>query len=265
MTGTTSANALKHLPIQIWPAFRLLEDQRDVTREGVWTVSSSKSGSGIKCLLDDDTTTFWQSDGTQPHMITVHFPRLTSVEDVFLHLDYRVDESYTPSKIAILAGVVPDAVRETNQIELQEPSGWVRVPCVARDDMPLAKKRRRRTASSRRQRQGQGQGQEVGEEEREGTRGRDGGEEEEEGDEGEGGANSDTYSMDELNAIAAERSPVLRCFELSILIVANHQAGRDTHVRAVKVVGPNDDSANRSEHQFPAFQTPEFAQFSTIR
>lgn len=44
-----------------------------------WSVSSYKEGNGIECLRDGRFDTVWQSDGPQPHLITLQFPRKVSI------------------------------------------------------------------------------------------------------------------------------------------------------------------------------------------
>ena len=34
-----------------------------------------KAGNGVELLRDDRDDTYWQSDGAQPHLITISFPR----------------------------------------------------------------------------------------------------------------------------------------------------------------------------------------------
>ena len=45
----------------------------EIGEQAVWTLSSSKPGNGIDQLRDDNNNTFWQSDGSQPHTITIQF------------------------------------------------------------------------------------------------------------------------------------------------------------------------------------------------
>lgn len=52
---------------------------RDLSSEAVWTLSTCKQGFGVQQLLDRRTTTYWQSDGPQPHMIDIQFLRRTAV------------------------------------------------------------------------------------------------------------------------------------------------------------------------------------------
>lgn len=72
---------------------------RDVCEQVVWSLSSCKPGHGIAQLLSDSTDTFWQSDGPQPHCVTVQFHQKTQLVRLCLYTDYKVDESYTPSRL----------------------------------------------------------------------------------------------------------------------------------------------------------------------
>lgn len=87
-------------------------NQRDISSEAVWSLSSCKvgmspfytssmmrlEGFGINQLLDERTLNFWQSDGPQPHIITIEFQKYTEISFLLLYLDFKSDESYTPQK-----------------------------------------------------------------------------------------------------------------------------------------------------------------------
>jgi anaphase-promoting complex subunit 10 len=98
------------------PASGLIQDISD---DAVWSLSSCKGivfiihllflitifysqllleGLGVHQLLDDRSDTYWQSDGLQPHTITIEFQRKTDISFIVIYLDYKADESYTPSK-----------------------------------------------------------------------------------------------------------------------------------------------------------------------
>ncbi|CAI5934003.1 unnamed protein product [Closterium sp. NIES-64] len=63
------------------------EDRREIGHLAVWSVSSAKPGNGVELLRDGKTDTFWQ--------LRIH---------VSLHVDFKLDESYTPNKVSIRAG-----------------------------------------------------------------------------------------------------------------------------------------------------------------
>ncbi|CAI6011886.1 unnamed protein product [Closterium sp. NIES-65] len=63
------------------------EDRREIGHLAVWSVSSAKPGNGVELLRDGKADTFWQ--------LRIH---------VSLHVDFKLDESYTPNKVSIRAG-----------------------------------------------------------------------------------------------------------------------------------------------------------------
>lgn len=98
--------------------------RRDIGHLGIWTLSSAKLGNGVDQLRDENLTTFWQSDGTQPHSLTVFFPRKEQVSELCVYIDYKSDESYTPSKLALSVGNALHALYEVQSVDLDEPLGW---------------------------------------------------------------------------------------------------------------------------------------------
>jgi len=152
-----------------------------------WTVSSWKPGCGVEALRHEDTNLFWQSDGPQPHHLSIHFSRLVSILSLRIYLDFEADESYTPTKITLLAGTGYHDLIPFSSLEFSQPKGWI--------DVPL---------------DGVG-GREPGESRRD-----------ENGASGRGNRTSGN---------------VLRAFLVQIRVVENHQNGKDTHVRGVRVYG----------------------------
>ena len=59
---------------------------------------SASDGYGINELLCDNVEKYWQSDGPQPHSVTVEFDVKTDISFIMMYLDYKNDESYTPAK-----------------------------------------------------------------------------------------------------------------------------------------------------------------------
>lgn len=89
-----------------------------------WEVSSSKANCSIDQLRDDSPSTFWQSDGAQPHHLDIHFSKRVNVTRISLYLDYLLDESYTPSHITINAGTGFHDLTLVREIHLEQPTGW---------------------------------------------------------------------------------------------------------------------------------------------
>ncbi|CAG9315267.1 unnamed protein product [Blepharisma stoltei] len=98
--------------------------RREIGKLGIWTLSSAKLGNGVEQLRDDNVNTFWQSDGVQPHTVTVFFPRKIAVSEFCIFVDFKSDESYTPSKLSIYLGNTTTDLWEVQTVDLDEPTGW---------------------------------------------------------------------------------------------------------------------------------------------
>ncbi|KAI9051383.1 hypothetical protein LZ554_004430 [Drepanopeziza brunnea f. sp. 'monogermtubi'] len=141
-----------------------------------WTVSSCKPGCGVDALRDDDTGLFWQSDGPQPHHLNIHFSRLVSILSIRIFLDFEADESYTPTRITLLAGTAYHDLTPFAALSFEQPKGWIDVP------------------------------------------------------------------LDHVGGAPDGRT--LRVFLVQVRIVENHQNGKDTHLRGLKIYA-RDDRASR--------------------
>ena len=75
--------------------------RREIGDLAVWTLSSAKQGNGVDQLRDNQISTFWQSDGQQPHYINIQFLKKIKLSEICMYLDFKTDESYTPQKISI--------------------------------------------------------------------------------------------------------------------------------------------------------------------
>ena len=95
----------------------------------VWTLSSAKPGNGVDALRDGNFDTYWQSDATQPHTVSVQFQKRATISHVCIYLDFNLDESYTPREIAVKVGMTFHDVEEFTVISVHEPVGWIIIPC----------------------------------------------------------------------------------------------------------------------------------------
>eukprot|EP00811_Abedinium_folium_P007738 NODE_17140_length_959_cov_8.812500.p1 GENE.NODE_17140_length_959_cov_8.812500~~NODE_17140_length_959_cov_8.812500.p1 ORF type:complete len:197 (-),score=35.00 NODE_17140_length_959_cov_8.812500:243-833(-) len=102
-----------------------MEDLREIGDEAAWSLSSAKPGNGVEQLRDGNTETFWQSDGSQPHLINIQFQRKVRVSELRLYTNHKVDESYTPSCISVRIGTARHDLQEVQVVDLKEPDGWV--------------------------------------------------------------------------------------------------------------------------------------------
>ncbi|TVY82542.1 Anaphase-promoting complex subunit [Lachnellula suecica] len=158
----------RHVPMEIDVPFNPAAlGLKEIGNLASWTVSSCKPGCGVEALRDDDTHLFWQSDGPQPHHLNIHFSRLVSILSIRIYLDFQADESYTPTKITLLAGTGYHDLISFSELSFEKPQGWI--------DVPL---------------------HHVG---------------------------------------GGEDGKTLRAFLVQVKIVENHQNGKDTHVRGLKV------------------------------
>uniref|UniRef100_A0A3B4FK07 Anaphase-promoting complex subunit 10 n=1 Tax=Pundamilia nyererei TaxID=303518 RepID=A0A3B4FK07_9CICH len=87
---------------------------------------STCPGFGVDQLRDDNLETYWQSDGSQPHLVNIQFRRRTTVKMLCIYADYKSDESYTPSKISVRVGNNFHNLQEI-RLEMVEPSGWIHI------------------------------------------------------------------------------------------------------------------------------------------
>ncbi|KAL8809877.1 MAG: hypothetical protein Q9223_004724 [Gallowayella weberi] len=101
---------------------------RNINSLASWTVSTHKPTCGIPALLSPTSNTFWQSDGPQPHTLTIHFFKLVHIAKLRILLDFRKDESYTPTRMQFLAGTGHHDLCEFGGWEGAQPVGWVDVP-----------------------------------------------------------------------------------------------------------------------------------------
>ncbi|RLN11005.1 hypothetical protein BBJ28_00023808 [Nothophytophthora sp. Chile5] len=110
------------------------DGRREVGDDAVWSLSSAKPGNGVDQLRDstyNSMDTYWQSDGSQPHLINIQFFRKMTIKEVALYLDYKLDESYTPKKISIRCGATVHDLKEIHVQHVVEPNGWISIPLHA--------------------------------------------------------------------------------------------------------------------------------------
>lgn len=168
-------------------------DKREIGNLAVWSLSSAKPGFGVQQLRDDNIETYWQSDGPQPHMINIQFPRKMEVEEIEFYTDFKLDESYTPHHISIKSGTNYHDLKEIKFLELEEANGWISFNFKEKDE------------------------------------------------------NSEKY---------------LNTNFIQVGIVQNHQNGRDTHLRQLKIYGPKKSTVSLFNN---SFSNLEYTQFETLR
>ncbi|KJX98314.1 hypothetical protein TI39_contig418g00021 [Zymoseptoria brevis] len=100
---------------------------KEISSLASWTLSTAKPGNGVAALRSPDTSMFWQSDGPQPHLLSIHFFKLVSIVHMRIFLDFQSDESYTPTKIQFLAGMGVHDIQEFAEMSFEQPTGWIDV------------------------------------------------------------------------------------------------------------------------------------------
>jgi anaphase-promoting complex subunit 10 len=73
----------------------------EIGDKAVWSLTSVKPGNGVEKFRDDNLDTFWQSDGVQPHKVTIQFHKIVQIEEIAIYIDLKHDESYTPKELLI--------------------------------------------------------------------------------------------------------------------------------------------------------------------
>jgi hypothetical protein len=77
-----------------------LTSKRRGWKKAVWSLSTAKPGNGVEQLRDNNTDTYWQSDGSQPHLINIQFHKKMSIVEVsfFLGKSFCVVERTSEEK-----------------------------------------------------------------------------------------------------------------------------------------------------------------------
>ncbi|KAI9904617.1 hypothetical protein N3K66_001146 [Trichothecium roseum] len=101
---------------------------KEISNLAKFTVSSHKPGNGVEELRVDDLHQYWQSDGPQPHKLTVYFVKRVGIRDLRFYVNYNDDESYTPTKIIFKSGTSENNLIEFASMTLESPVGWQQVP-----------------------------------------------------------------------------------------------------------------------------------------
>jgi anaphase-promoting complex subunit 10 len=121
---------------------------RELGGEAMWSISSAKPGNGVDQLRDGNLATYWQSDGSAPHIVTIQFLRNTSVSSLDFYVNFSLDESYTPKRVVVRAGssvhdlvdaaaadIPQDPEPSVSPPPSEEGGGgrWVRIPLTSQD------------------------------------------------------------------------------------------------------------------------------------
>ncbi|OXB75437.1 UNVERIFIED_CONTAM: hypothetical protein H355_003551 [Colinus virginianus] len=221
---------------------------REIGSQAVWSLSSCKPGFGVDQLRDDNLETYWQSDGSQPHLVNIQFRRKTTVKTLCIYADYKSDESYTPSKISVRVGN-----NFHNLQEIRASDALLRFLCL----LPGALFKILKVLSMRKAVAQKGQENEKAVERKQEKR-------------WIRVYNSSKGQQLELVEpsgwihvpLTDTHKKPIRTFMIQIAVLANHQNGRDTHMRQIKVYTPVEES---SIGKFPRCTTIDFMMYRSIR
>lgn len=211
----------------------LAGQSRDISQQAVWTLSSCKVNFGVENLIDNNLETFWQSDGPQPHLVNMQFKMKTKVKDICIYADYKSDESYTPSRIVIKAGTHVNDLREIGAYDLLEPAGWIIIPL--RDPKHINNSASGSNINSN---------SSVNDESMSST------------------TNDNNNDNSNKRGSGGSRSQPIKTWMLQLAVLANHQNGRDTHIRQIKIHSPIETTSVILQ---PKFSTVEIGEWSTVR
>ncbi|KAK4989018.1 hypothetical protein LTR66_007162 [Elasticomyces elasticus] len=121
--GGMEQDGLPEVPTSPFPPPGL----KEISSLASWTVSTSKPGCGVAALRSPDPALFWQSDGPQPHLLSLHFFKLVAIVHMRVCLDFAADESYTPTRMQFCAGTGLHDLIEFAEMTFEEPRGWIDV------------------------------------------------------------------------------------------------------------------------------------------
>jgi len=102
-------------------------EKQEIGDWAVWSLSSAKTGFGIRQLRDDDFSTYWQSDGDQPHYINIQFHKKMTIQEVAFQVSFKLDETYTPNEVSIRSGTTFNDLIEIKKLSFNKAEGWITV------------------------------------------------------------------------------------------------------------------------------------------
>ncbi|ODH13094.1 hypothetical protein ACO22_07607 [Paracoccidioides brasiliensis] len=235
---------------------------REISSLASWTVSTHKPGCGIAALRHPSPSQFWQSDGPQPHTLTLHFFKRVSIVRIRVYLDFELDESYTPTKMIFLAGMGGNDLVEFSTWHGEAPAGWVDIDLQGvggRHEKAGRRKSHRRQNSTGGILSGMGDGPSTTRQRRDPSNNgivggdSDSTEYDTEDDDDDNDNDDDDDDDDDLD-VDSSSDNVLKAMVIQVRISENHQNGKDTHVRGFQVFSRDDrrlaqprrDSARKS-------------------
>ncbi|CAD6271753.1 unnamed protein product [Miscanthus lutarioriparius] len=82
------------------PELTVDADMREMAKTAAWSVISCKAGNGVAALRDDNLDTYWQSDGAQPHLVSIQIQKKVQLQVIQIAEELVVAiVNYAPSLI----------------------------------------------------------------------------------------------------------------------------------------------------------------------
>ncbi|PWN88169.1 galactose-binding like protein [Acaromyces ingoldii] len=245
---------------------RVLSNKVDVGSQSgtLWSLSSQKPGYGVSQLRHADLDKLWQSDGTLPHVINIQFARRTAVTHVSMYIDHVKDDSYTPTKVRILAGTHYHDLVEVRTREFDQPQGWKHFVLDKKGNVSDSDESDGYTSSSGSSSSGSSFSSSSSSSSSPSSSSAAASSKPSSGTSDSGSARGSHATAERQHRAArrlqkrgaidpaepasqlaghvahgvSRRHPPIYTYYLQVCILANHSSGKDTHVRGLKVWGP---------------------------
>lgn len=82
----------------------LMEDLTNVSNLAYWKASSFKTSNPIENVINDYPESYWQSDGSQPHIVDIYFSKRIELALLAVFFGFEIDESYSPKVVKLYVG-----------------------------------------------------------------------------------------------------------------------------------------------------------------
>lgn len=99
-----------------------------------YEASSTRKGYGIMNICNCSENSYWQSNGTLPHVIDISFPQIVLISKISMFVDYNKDDSYTPSSAILLLGFDTSDLIQSGFAKFNKHTGWIHI--YSNDESP---------------------------------------------------------------------------------------------------------------------------------